>query len=46
MKSERQYRSRQGRSDERYEESASFMFYVASAALILLLTYSIIKYAL
>lgn len=41
----RQYRSRQGRDDKRYEESASFMFYAMSAALILLLTYSIITYA-
>ena len=43
---ERQYRSRQGRSDTRYEDSASIMFYSMTAFLILILTYSIIKYAL
>lgn len=42
---ERQYRSRQGRSDSRYEDSASVMFYMMTAALILILTYSIFNYA-
>jgi hypothetical protein len=42
----RQYRSRQGRSDEKYEESGAILFYTMSAAFIILLTYSIIKYAI
>lgn len=41
----RQYRSRQGRDDAKYEDSAAIMFYAMTVGLILILTYSIITYA-
>lgn len=42
---ERQYRSRQGRSDSKYKDSAAGTFWAMSIALILLITYSIYTYA-
>lgn len=41
MKKERQYRSRQGRTDKRYEEGARFLVYAMQLMGAILLVYAI-----
>lgn len=42
---DRQYRSRQGRSDRDYEQTSQFAFYAMTAGLVLFIIYSIITNA-
>ena len=44
MKKQRQYRSRQGRSDDQYENDAKVLFYTLTGGIASVLIYAIVNF--